>query len=451
MDALSLAARTPRIAVDDAARAARELWGEHGDVTELPSERDRNFLLTRPDGARRVLKVSRLHEDPALLEAQNAMVKRAADRVRAFSFPAPLPSLAGREIETVDTGDARHLARLVRWVPGIPLARLPARPPALLRDLGRLLGALDRALTGIDLPALHRDFYWDVRSGKHLLERHVSALPEDRRGPVQRRVALADRVLAAREPRLRRGLIHGDGNDWNILAEDGHPHRVTGLLDFGDAVHSWLAAEPAVAAAYAMMGQDDPVAAAAAVVAGYQAAHPLDRAELEAVWALAGLRLAMSVTIAAIQREQRPGDAYLSVSESAAWTLLRAMDDIDPEDATERIVESAGQLTTPEIMERRSRHIGPSLSVSYRRPLHIVRGWMQHLYDNGGGEYLDCVNNVAHVGHCHPRVVDALSTQAAILNTNTRYLHPALVRYRRAAHGHTSGSTLRLLPRQFRQ
>ncbi|MHC4946461.1 MAG: aminotransferase class III-fold pyridoxal phosphate-dependent enzyme, partial [Planctomycetota bacterium] len=71
------------------------------------------------------------------------------------------------------------------------------------------------------------------------------------------------------------------------------------------------------------------------------------------------------------------------------------------------------------------------LSVSYEKPLKIVRGFMQYLYDEDGRAYLDAVNNVPHVGHCHPRVVRAAEKQIAILNTNTRYLHDFLVRYAR--------------------
>ncbi|MCX6545680.1 MAG: aminotransferase class III-fold pyridoxal phosphate-dependent enzyme [Acidobacteria bacterium] len=81
------------------------------------------------------------------------------------------------------------------------------------------------------------------------------------------------------------------------------------------------------------------------------------------------------------------------------------------------------------LLAARREHVGPSLSVSYRRPLTIVRGWMQHLYDAGGQAYLDAVNNVPHVGHCHPHVVEAGQRQMAVLNTNTRYLHDALTQY----------------------
>ena len=84
-----------------------------------------------------------------------------------------------------------------------------------------------------------------------------------------------------------------------------------------------------------------------------------------------------------------------------------------------------------QILELRGRHLGGSLSLSYRNPLHIVRGEGQFLYDVDGRAYLDCVNNVCHVGHCHPRVVEAARYQIGVLNTNTRYLHESIVEYAR--------------------
>jgi 4-aminobutyrate aminotransferase-like enzyme len=73
--------------------------------------------------------------------------------------------------------------------------------------------------------------------------------------------------------------------------------------------------------------------------------------------------------------------------------------------------------------------VAPSLSLSYRRPLRIVRGWRQYLFDDDGRRYLDAYNNVPHVGHCHPHVVATAARQMAVLNTNTRYLHDGLDDY----------------------
>ena len=81
------------------------------------------------------------------------------------------------------------------------------------------------------------------------------------------------------------------------------------------------------------------------------------------------------------------------------------------------------------ILEARRRLLGRNLSVAYEKPLNIVRGEMQYLFDDEGRRYLDAYNNVAHVGHCHPKVVAAGQQQMALLNTNTRYLNDLIIRY----------------------
>src|SRR5262245_66176231 len=79
-------------------------------------------------------------------------------------------------------------------------------------------------------------------------------------------------------------------------------------------------------------------------------------------------------------------------------------------------------MTNGELLDRRRRAIGGNVSVGYRRPVQIVRGSMQYLFDESGRRYLDGYNNVPHVGHCHPRVVEAAERQMRTLSTNTRYL-----------------------------
>ena len=91
----------------------------------------------------------------------------------------------------------------------------------------------------------------------------------------------------------------------------------------------------------------------------------------------------------------------------------------------------AARPPRPDIAARRPVVMSQALSLAYREPLHIVRGAGAYLYDADGREYLDLVNNVAHVGHCHPRVVEAGARQMAELNTNTRYLHGSVIDYAR--------------------
>ncbi len=81
------------------------------------------------------------------------------------------------------------------------------------------------------------------------------------------------------------------------------------------------------------------------------------------------------------------------------------------------------------LAQRRARLMGPNVPTFYRDPVHIVRGEGVWLWDAAGRKYLDAYNNVPHVGHCHPRVVEAICRQAATLNTHTRYLHDLVLDY----------------------
>ena len=89
-------------------------------------------------------------------------------------------------------------------------------------------------------------------------------------------------------------------------------------------------------------------------------------------------------------------------------------------------------LSFEENTRLRKEHLAPSVKAHYDNtdagPLHLAFGEGQYLYDTDGRRYLDCVNNVCHVGHCHPRVVQAATLQLGTLNTNSRYLHDNIVR-----------------------
>jgi 4-aminobutyrate aminotransferase-like enzyme len=91
----------------------------------------------------------------------------------------------------------------------------------------------------------------------------------------------------------------------------------------------------------------------------------------------------------------------------------------------------AGHLSPEDeaLAARRAQALGPAYRLFYETPVHLVRGQGVHLYDPEGNAYLDCYNNVASVGHCHPRVVEAMARQAATLATHTRYLHDGILAY----------------------
>ena len=81
------------------------------------------------------------------------------------------------------------------------------------------------------------------------------------------------------------------------------------------------------------------------------------------------------------------------------------------------------------LLQRRQQRLGPNVSTFYDEPVHLIKGEGTWVWDKSGRRYLDCYNNVAHVGHCHPKVVEAICQQASTLNTHTRYLHENILDY----------------------
>lgn len=301
---MHLLVHTPAFDVDSAREIAEETFGITATARALPSERDQNFLLTNDAGEKFVLKIANALESRALLEAQNAMLEHLAKQV-AFT-PRVLPSLNGELI----TARANHLVRLVTYLPGVPLAEITPHSPALLRDLGSKLGRMDRVLADFDHPAVHRDFHWDLANGNRIIDEYSGLV-------VERDLVLRCRVELSTG--LRRSVIHGDANDYNVLVE---ADRISGLIDFGDIVYSWTVGNLAVALAYVVLGKDDPLAEATQVIDGYIEEFELLRDEREVLWKLARLRLAMSICLAAEQLRQRPENDYLRISQRAIRETL---------------------------------------------------------------------------------------------------------------------------------
>lgn len=431
---MSLLQQAPRLDPPGAAQLARAVYGLDATASPLPSERDQNFLLATRAGERFILKIANATESRDMLEAQNA----GMEHVAALGLcPRVLPAADGGRIARAPSG---HFVRLLSWLPGTPLGEIGSRPESLLEDLGGRLGELSRALADFDHPAIHREFHWDLARAFAVIREHAPLIADPGlRGFILRTAGHVESRDGARLARLRRTAVHNDANDFNVLVVDPGPGapRVSGFIDFGDMVHSYSVADPAIAIAYAVLDHPDPLRAAAHVVRGYHAAHALTDDEVSVLFGLVQLRLCASVCLAAHQQRQRPGDEYLAISQAPIQRTLPALAGIHP-DAAEEVFRGACGLPAPvhpaslskaAAVAGRRRRLGGNLSVAYRDPVQITRGWMQYLFDEEGVQYLDAYNNVPHAGHSHPRIVQATADQMRTLSTNTRYLHDTILRY----------------------
>ncbi|MBI2780302.1 MAG: phosphotransferase [Chloroflexi bacterium] len=321
----------PSLDIEQATRFLDDAWGISGDLSPLPSERDRNFAVRVGGRAAFVLKISNLAEDAAFLEMQHAAMAVLAEA--GVPCQEPIPSLAGALIVrwSLLPNSRPLLARLLRWLPGRPLADVPpaTRSAALLEDLGATMGRSARALARFDHPAAHREFQWDAQRGLEVVASHASAIVNDERAALLARWRVRLGGLAHALPSLRHGVIHNDANDNNVLVADGG-QSISGLLDLGDAIHSITVNELAVAAAYAALDAPDPIGVIAAVQRGFERELPLLPLEATVVLDLVALRLCTSVALSAHQSRLAPGDPYLTISERPAWELLAALETAVP-------------------------------------------------------------------------------------------------------------------------
>jgi Ser/Thr protein kinase RdoA (MazF antagonist) len=212
-----------------------------------------------------------------------------------------------------------HCVRLLTWIDGEVLAKSASRGAALFESVGAGLGRIDAALCSFTHPAMHRVLQWDLRRAGMARE-HARLLPTPKRAHVERLFLQWEGIDWTA---LRQSVIHGDANDYNVIVSEG---RMVGLLDFGDMVYSATVCELAVALAYIMLGEHEPLDAAAQVTRAYEHHYPLREAERQALYPLVLSRLAMSVCYSAHNRARNPTDPYQVVSEAAAWDLLEKLD-----------------------------------------------------------------------------------------------------------------------------
>ncbi|MBL7074256.1 aminotransferase class III-fold pyridoxal phosphate-dependent enzyme [candidate division KSB1 bacterium] len=430
----------PRFSDKEIMRFARELYGINASVRQLESYMDQNFHLTDDMGREFILKIANPAEKREVLDAQNQAMGHLTKYSKAVECPRVRNTISGEQIAIIksDNGTS-HLARMLTFLKGTFLKDIDPHTPEILHNFGKFLGTMDKTLEGFYHSAAYRYLSWDLKNALHAKQKICYITDPRRRSLVEHFQLQFETFVTPVLPRLRSSVIHNDANDYNVLLDesDSGSKRFIGIIDFSDMVYTHTVCELAVAITYAMLDREDPVAVAKHIIRGYHEVLPLTDLELEVLYYLICARLCISVTMSAYQKKLEPDNEYITVSEKPAWELLGKLIELNPEHAYEEFSQACEISSSPkrqgrshgQIINLRQQHIGKSLSILYQKPLKIIRGAMQYLYDDTGHTYLDAVNNVPHVGHCHPKVVKAAQRQIAVLNTNTRYLHDNLVKY----------------------
>ena len=318
----------------EAERLARELFGVQATARALPSERDQNFRLEVGSGEGYVLKIANPAEDRGVLDLQNRALVHLADQEPPILAPRLRRTLAGEEIaSTTVRAGSPVLVRMLTYVPGRFLSDVHPHGGPLLHSLGRLLGRIDTALQGLSHPAAQREWEWDIANTRFLLEHKAHIDSSEDRSIVEHCLREFDRRVSPRAGELRRGLIHNDGNDHNVIVQrtEAGGEEAVGIIDFGDMVQTFVVCELAIGIAYPILAASDPVGAACHVVRGFHEVLPLRAEEIDVLYDLMCVRLCATVTMAAYRKKLFHDNAYIMVTEGPAWDFLRTRARRDPE------------------------------------------------------------------------------------------------------------------------
>jgi len=328
----------PEVSGAEAIHAAAELFGLSVAAAErLPGERDRNFLLTTTDDIRFVMKVVHPQEEAAVSHFQARLLHHLGGR--GLPVQAVVPPRTGCEpiLQPAAAPDIRCRVRCVTYLPGRPLAEVsPSRERS--HQLGRFLAQLDLALSDFRDPQADRPFLWDSNRAEQLRPLTGHVRDPRRRAQVTEILGVFEREVSPRLSALRSQVIHNDANPHNVLVA-AQASRISGLIDFGDAVQAPLVQELAVAIAYQRLAGPAPFSAALDVTGGYHEVLALTPDELALIPALVATRLALTSVITAWRSALHPENAsYILRNDTTIAENLALIPALTSEDRTRRFV-----------------------------------------------------------------------------------------------------------------
>ncbi len=439
LDAEFLRFNPPQFDLESLRNITSRHFGLTGDLSPLEGERDQNAKFVANDGQVYVLKISGINEDPDVVDFQVQALLHLEKYAPEICVPRLVRTRDGNASARQRTADGdEHLVRLLTYVAGTPMSKGPPTQLRTLRAIGNMQGQLCRTLSSFFHPSARHFMPWDSTNGlvfDKVLRSNMSADLQTLTTPI---LARLESETVPTLMGLRAQVIHNDVHSGNVMRRDESTEEVAGLIDFGDLIHAPLINDLAASGASFAENFENPIAAISALVEGFHAVLPLEEQEVELLHDLVLLRLILTIELLdfLLRNSDNPGvsrEEFSSIVET-----LKRVAALDPMEARESYRRACGLAygkkpytiaNGSELLDRRGTALGPTYSLFYEEPVHLVRGRGVWVYDADGREYLDCYNNVASVGHCHPHVVGALAGQAKALNTHTRYLHEAVVEY----------------------
>jgi Ser/Thr protein kinase RdoA (MazF antagonist) len=338
-----LTTQPPGFSTGEACRMVERYFGFKGTASPLWSERDQNFRFRADSGQQYVLKIANALEDPLVIDFQTRALEHIARTDSSLPVPRTVPDLKGRDFcRVADQQGRKHMVRLITWLDG-RIIEESATSPGLLRETGKMLARLGRALRGFSHQAANHHLLWDLKNAAELVDLlpHIEEpeLHDHLRDALEDFVERVHPVLGD----LRTQVIHADLNRGNILVSETPPERISGIIDFGDMVHTPLIMDLAIAAAYHLATAGDPLGGAGFFIEGYHQVTPLTPVEARILPELMAARLCTSITVQMWRAKLYPENAeYLLVHNRQVREQLKFIRSHPADEMRQQILQICG-------------------------------------------------------------------------------------------------------------
>lgn len=327
------------------------IYGIDGHLELLDGEYDLNIAVEVDSAKWGVLKIMRPDCEVDFVDMQCRAISHAQKANDQLALPVIFKSLEGDEYQMTKgpTGEDQ-LIWVVRWLNGDLYGNVKPQLLPTIRNIGEQLGLLDKALAGFDHAHIDRELKWDLQQANWIKGYLNQFSNLDEKAQITSIQSNFENYILPKLSELPKVAIHNDLNDYNLMVSHKSVGEfdVSGMIDFGDMVKAPRVCEIAIAGAYIVLGQSNPVAALSAMIKGYHGVHPLRETELALIYPLLLTRLAVSVTNSAIIKKERPDDAYVVISEAPAWTFLKKAREIDAQFMLASIRLACGLAALPQ-------------------------------------------------------------------------------------------------------
>ncbi|WP_299160426.1 aminotransferase class III-fold pyridoxal phosphate-dependent enzyme [uncultured Tenacibaculum sp.] len=337
-----------KISTQQAEEILLKLFNIKGTASSLPGEVDFNFRIKAENNEDYVLKISRPEEDVNYLDFQQKLLQHVDNNTTNLVTPKVIEDRNGNTIsEITDNFSKTRKVRLLTWISGRVWSSVNPQLDELRFSLGKQCGLLTQALQGFEHPEAHRKFEWDIAQSLWTRE-HLELFSKE-----EKKILITfQQQFETAQPtytKLRKAVVHNDANDNNVIVSNNLlTPTVKAAIDYGDSVHTQIINDLAISCAYCIMHHNDPLTAAIAIVKGYHSSFQLQEDELAHLYIAIAMRLVISVTKSAINKQKEPGNEYLLISEKPAWELLKNWKNIHPDFAEYTFRNSCGYTAHPQ-------------------------------------------------------------------------------------------------------